>query len=298
MIFGMSKQLNIWDDDSIVYKYYNDLENFKEIIGNSNKRLCFIFCSSHGVYCPNTVEEFNKTILENDRYDWEKVCQYNNFLNKVSKVIFIRDLFKQYYVSGINSTINSIDRVVDLLKSLTTGYEVVIVGNSAGGYVSTIIGCKLSAKAIFSFAGFFSLKKELEWAPFLIKYEKFPEKNKYYELRTLIKENKVPIFYFWAKGCELDYSQKCESDGLNNIYSFSLNQNEHGNTVAWTNYTYLFTMDYERLKGLSKKYENKVINKWTFLLKTAGILLGVKEIFKRFKREIFIKISKLQKIND
>lgn len=60
-------------------------------------------------------------------------------------------------MNGANGKLNSLDKLIDYLKTATKGFEVTTVGVSSGGYVASIVAAKLGAKRCFDFSGQFSL---------------------------------------------------------------------------------------------------------------------------------------------
>lgn len=100
--------------------------------------LCFF--SGNGLYYPNTISSFCKTVVEQNRYEWWNVGHSEEIVKQAGKIIYVRDVYKQFYVKGINVEINCIDKLCELLKELTMGMRVVTCGNSAGGYIAVIVG--------------------------------------------------------------------------------------------------------------------------------------------------------------
>ena len=195
-------------DVSGVYQTYCQSKNYEAIKLNSQSNLCVIYFSSNGLYYPDTAAVFHRVIAVKDRYEWKK-----NIVQSARKVIFVRDVQKQWYVEGINSQVNSIEKLCALLKAESQGMDVVCVGNSAGGYAAVLVGCKLNAARIFSFSGQFSLLHQLEGEfarnknPTLIKYENVDGYKQNYLLIDLIKASKVPILYFYPAKCVKDRLQ-------------------------------------------------------------------------------------------
>lgn len=70
---------------------------------------------------------------------------------KAAKQIFVRDIYKNFCIEGINAEFNSHYKVAEKLKMLTQGYKVVTVGSSAGGFMAILFGCLLNAEAIYAF---------------------------------------------------------------------------------------------------------------------------------------------------
>ena len=44
-------------------------------------------------------------------------------IKRASKHIFVRDVFKTWYITGINSKINNVPLLAELLRKETEGYE-------------------------------------------------------------------------------------------------------------------------------------------------------------------------------
>ena len=55
-------------------------------------------------------------IVEKNFFEW-----YNLRIEKAYKHIFVRDVFKQWYLSGINQSIDSPERLIEFLKNETDG---------------------------------------------------------------------------------------------------------------------------------------------------------------------------------
>lgn len=69
--------------------------------------------------------------------------------------IFVRDLAQAYYQRGLPPDFDNINDVVNYFKDLIHSYEIenlVIVGNSMGGYAALLFGCLLQAKVVHAFA--------------------------------------------------------------------------------------------------------------------------------------------------
>ena len=78
--------------------YVND--NFKVMNGMAKNRKCLLFCSSNGIYFPNNVDTFRHKIICNDFYEWSRTASL--LVDYVERIIFIRDVRKSFYVTGIS----------------------------------------------------------------------------------------------------------------------------------------------------------------------------------------------------
>jgi len=178
---------------------YSELDNYK-IIENSkstSKHVIIAF-SGNGLYYPNEEHILQKKILEEDYYEWYNILK--DEISKYKKIIFVRDVRKTWYVDGINKKYNTIEKVFDLLKQVTSEYdEITCVGNSAGGYAAVLFGCLLNAKKIFTISGYIHVNNTIYedlLNPKLLQASKNPEKYKWFDISPLVAEYKGTIFIF------------------------------------------------------------------------------------------------------
>ncbi|MEY8257200.1 hypothetical protein AAK706_05665 [Erysipelotrichaceae bacterium 66-17] len=251
------------------------MDNYK-IINTGDSELCFIFCSSNNIYYPDTEEEIVKTIFEKDRYEWERISQ-----NIEGKKIFLRDILKAWYAHGINMEINSIDKIVLMLKRETSGYKIVTVGNSAGGYLALLLGAMLDAEYSIVFSPQNNLKKyDPYWkCPFLSK--EFAKKNSYLDLSEIIKNQSKCVFYFYSAFCQEDVIQANYIKKNNDFYVFPMNSKWHGKNIYNFNMKTLLTLSPEQLIELNRFYKSKkFINKISFSIHLDGIIFTLKKFLK------------------
>jgi len=123
-------------DSEIINEVYNK-NNFLIVYDEKciNKDTCAIYFSSNNIYYPNTEEVFRKRIIERDFYEW-----YHTRISKAYKHIFLRDIKKQWYITGINSQINSPELLLNFLKKEVKGFSTITVGSSAGGSAEVLYG--------------------------------------------------------------------------------------------------------------------------------------------------------------
>ena len=192
-------------DSEIVRSVYINQPNYKIEYNNSCKaNICAIYFSSNDIYYPNNEDIFQKRIVEKNFFEW-----YNTRIN-ARKHIFIRDIFKQWYLEGINAKLDSPEKIFEWLKGETEGYEVVTVGSSAGGYSAVLYGSLLKAQKVIAFNAQFSLKAIADESgekcnPLVYKY-KNNDRSKYFELKDKLSDS-VNYFYFLSVGCEKDMLQ-------------------------------------------------------------------------------------------
>ena len=144
-------------DSETVKKVYQDQDNYLiEYSEEVPKKYCIIYFSSNDIYYPNTENAFIEQLLGKNRFEW-----YKTRINYGHKHIFIRDIQKQWYLGGINSRIDTPEKLIAFLKNETKGYLVIAIGSSAGGFASIIYGQLLNAERIYSFNGQFEIRSIL-----------------------------------------------------------------------------------------------------------------------------------------
>ena len=139
---------------------YTHLDVYKRQIkyNDSKNGLAYIYCSSNALYEKDNIRSFENQIIKGDRYEWSNIraeCA-------PELEIFIRDIWLSWYVKGINSKINSYDKLINFIRDLTKGYTIRCVGASSGGFIGTILAVELNAEISYSFAGQFSLSHHFD----------------------------------------------------------------------------------------------------------------------------------------
>lgn len=167
-------------DDNMIQGYKSD--NYV-ILDNKacDNNLCYIFCSSNGLYTINDLDSYNK-MIKNKRFEYQNIAKGI----KAKKVIFLRDIWLSWYALGINYTLNNIDKILYFIEKETNGLEIIAVGTSSGGYLASIIGAKLkNVTIVFSNCGQYSLYNHNDHVlknPILSKGVNVPEIKKYYDI--------------------------------------------------------------------------------------------------------------------
>ena len=252
-----------------VYTHHN---NYEVLELNPNDRRCIIYFSSHDLYYPNQPHVFHRNIIEGNRFEWK-----NNVLRSAKRAIFVRDVTKQWYLDGINPRLNTIEKLASFLAEQTLGLEVICVGNSAGGYVATLIGSLLQASHVFNFSGQFSLHEMVQTAedralhPTVVKYENNPEYRKHYSIVGTLKAAATPVFYFFPAHAAWDSSQSQLVAGLQSVYPFRFDTEQHGSTCYYINYLDLFSKTREELCQLYSRYQNTEVSQFEFSVGTSGL---------------------------
>lgn len=226
---------------------------------------CIIYFSSAFIYYPNTKEAFYDQIIGKDKYEW-----YRTRINYGTKHIFIRDIKKKHYLCGINSSLDSIEKVIGFLKEETEGYRIITVGSSSGGFAAVLFGQVLNAERIYCFNSQFVLDSYYSW---MLKEIAEPAK-KYSDLRNFLK-TPSRIFYFHSNKSLADMRQfkYVENRGIN-ILSFDTSI--HGIPFFKKILPVVLNLNIHDLTNLS----NRRYNPFFFSIKIIGVigtLIGILE---------------------
>jgi len=269
-------------DSPLVNTVYANQDNYlieySDDHKKDNENYCAIYFSSNNIYYPNSEAEFTSAIVKKNRFEW-----YGMRIQKATKHIFLRDVYKQWYLKGVNSEINHPSSLLAFLKEATAGYKIVTVGSSSGGFASVFYGQQLHAETIYSFNGQFEvnslLKKSSEQVdPILFRNQNDPNLRKYYDIYNSIKEP-LKIFYFRSNKSDWDVEQYNHIKDLNlNVLSF--NTDHHGIPFAKTALPDVLNMSLEAIG----KFTNGNLNPILFSLRVAGFRQTSIAVFSAMKK--------------
>lgn len=247
-----------WKDNAQVRSAY-EMDNYLiSETGNATGR-AIIFFSSNGIYYPNDEETFVKYIAkENDGFEWFHLAQHRRIQKYFQKIIFVRDIYKQWYVTGINVKINTVDKVQEFLRKEVEGLSVFTCGGSAGGYAAVLFGTLLHAECIFANSAQFLLLSNKEYGPFVEAYADDPERSKYYDLVPLL-QGRSNVFYNYPVHCANDVFQYDHVKNIRGLSIMKIDSAIHGGTFDGICWPFLLTMENDALLMLYQKYEGKII---------------------------------------
>lgn len=259
---------------------FSSHENYKVINMNNKNRVCYVFFSSNGII--NDKKSLNDILL-NDYYEFSNVADAKKIKERAGKMIFVRDLSLNFFVDGINNSVNSIDSILELLNKETEGYDVISVGYSAGGYMAIITALYLkNVKRVFSFGGVFNvyswrgshLETRFELNKTLVLNKNNLAKEKYYNLLATIKNTKISrceFYCFYAKNSVSDIEVLNEAKLAKLPSCFHLvvlDSKKHGGQLSYYDYVGLLS---KKLK-FRLVFKNKVYNKNSFSIKAQGLI--------------------------
>src|ERR1700733_6386224 len=270
-------------DSSLVINGYNNPNFLIEYDEQSPDDRCAIYFSSHNIYYPNTEKDFVDNLVKKDKYEW-----YRTRIPGARKHIFLRDIKKQWYLTGINKEIATPLELENFLASETKGYRVITVGSSAGGYAAVVYGQLLNAERIYSFNGQYELASLLNRSteminPILFRNSGNSTLRKYYDAREFITDP-GKIFYFYSNKSKWDISQyeHIEDAGIN-ILSF--NTNIHGMPFLKCNIPPLLAMKEDELR----RHVGRKINPLLFSLGIVGFSRTFSGLYSQVRLKIMEK---------
>lgn len=280
-------ELEFWEvDPEAIEQIYTTRDNYQvEEVGNGN--ICYIFFSSHSLYYPNTIEEFDKEVVKKDKFEWKKMAHSKQVLARAGRIIYLRDIYKVLYAKGINSTADDVDKTAQLLRELTKGYEgnVVVVGSCGGGYAALLFGSLINAKQIFCFSG----PADISQAPTVKKY--FDKKvegglasYKYANICDVLRQSQSQMYYFYPAYGEVDLTWVERMMDVDTVKKFAFNQHNHAATMMHENMRYIICKDSDYMARLHQRYAGTIINFITFFFKTTPVTTWIPSGFREFSQ--------------
>lgn len=237
---------------------------------------------------------FEKTILQNDRYEWtrRRACLDNAEV----KDIFVRDIYKQWYIKGINDRVSDVDKLIEFLRdSVNECEEVITVGNSAGGYMAALIGCKLNADRVFCFSGQFDLSDRIASYPMLLNSLRNQSVAKYFDLTELIRHSDVPIYYFYPALVDQDIWQASRVSDCKNVKAFAFKQKIHGQSMYTQDLPYILSYGNTKLDTLCKQYSGRIITPFTWSLKVSGFFNAIKGSGTLILKRVYVAFRRIMR---
>jgi len=268
-----TEDLDLWghDNELVESMYQRDGVLVKDY-GNSD--ICYIFFASNDLFYPNTKEVFMKRIVEQNRFEWTRMAASKNITGVSGRHIFVRDIYKMWYVTGCDAKHSDMDSMLEYLRELSRGYRVVTIGSSAGGFMAMLAAVELGAICCFDFSGQMSQKHVMQdfykW-----KLGNDIEDSPYYDLVKLLDKSDCKFYYFYPEYNEKDKAIYMEISDKDNVYGFSFGQKNHAATMMTSNIRYIVHRDMEYMDKLYKRYTGKVINIAEFFFRTVPLHMWI-----------------------
>ena len=275
-------------DNPLLEEWYRRENILVRDIGNGDK--CYIFFSSNDIYYPNTVEAFMDRIVSAGRYEWVNISSSVNITKQAGRFIFVRDLYKQWYITGASEFLNSHDSLIEYLRGLSEGYRVITVGSSAGGYMAALVGALLDAEACFDFSGQVVLKDLKE--DFCVRMTgRKPQDLKYYDIRPVMKNSRCVFYYFYPAYNPEDVEVYNSIRHFDNVFGFGFAQKEHAATMIAGNMRFIVCRNKQYMARLYSRYKERVIGVIPFFFHTAPVSMwipiGIREVRAYIKRHFY-----------
>lgn len=271
----------VFQTDSEIIRDAFEKDNYLIVYNEQceDRTLCAIYFSSNDIYFPNSEEVFRKRIVEKDFYEL-----YNTRVSSAYKHIFVRDIKKQWYISGINSRIHSPELLLAFLKAETEGFSVITVGSSAGGYAAVLYGSWLSAIRVFSFNAQFEVNSlfnvtNAQINPLLFRNRGLPL-SKYFDLRDFIND-KVDIYYFVSSGSEWDYQQYIHVSNMPSVKPIFFKTAHHGIPFVKSALPFVINLDTDALD----KFVGKKFNPIGFSIRIVGFVETFASIYRQLMQK-------------
>ena len=231
--------------------------------------LCVLYFSSNEIYYPNTIQAFDYSIIQRDKYEWKR-----NKFPKAKKHIFIRDIRKQWYRGGINATLDSPMKLLDFLKNETAGYRVITIGSSAGGYAALLFGNLLECERIYAFNAQLNLNTTMRNSnaitnPILFEKANDDTWKNYFDLSNYLSPT-TDNYYFQSCQSQMDILefQGISLNAQNNFKIIRFKTSNHGFPFLRINLSNILTFTPKELS----QYINKTVHPILFSIRLIGIL--------------------------
>jgi hypothetical protein len=261
------------DSDTVKSHYTSNKNYIIEHDEANEKEYCIIYFSSNDLYFPNSVDAFTESIIKKNRYEW-----YKNRINKGHKHIFIRDIKKQWYLSGINGEIDSPPKLLNFLRRETIGYKIITIGSSAGGFMAVLAGQMLGAETTLSFNGQFEIASLLKTSSISIDPLVFRNQNSeslypFYDVNNFIARPES-IFYFYSNKSKWDCEQYEHSiKHKMNVIAFSTSN--HGIPFLKSNLPLIINLENSELLAIS----GNTYHPLKFSMRMVGLVSTIKGIY-------------------
>lgn len=263
-------------DSEIVNKVYQKQNNYLiEFDEKGDKEWCAVYFCSNDIYYPNNEEIFRKRIIEKNFFEW-----YHSRITRASKHIFIRDIFKQWYLAGINININTPEKLIEFLKKETEGYKVVTIGSSAGGYAAILYGSFINTQYTLAFNPQFEIQSLLKRStevinPLLFRIK--DQRTQYFDITKFISKE-AKIFYFYSNASSWDVEQNNHiNQNVPNLYTIAFRTKHHGIPFLKVALPKVLNLKIKQLETLSKKNHSPIV----FTIQMVGIRKTLSGLFKQ-----------------
>lgn len=279
--------------DKLQKKAYNERLNYRIEYTAEGHDCVAVYFTSNALFSPHSADAFRFLVMERDRYEWRR-----NMVSRAQKHIFLRDIYKQWYASGINAEINSVDRLTEWLREQTNGYKSLIFsGSSGGGYAAALFGARLHADLVLDFNGQWDICDSIERdgkiiSPILKRMQ--VEGHKGIRYFSLVKDefDYSRTVYFVSIKSPGDAKQLGFVNGFKRIHVIRFWNSHHGIPFLKNALPKVMNMSLDELVAFESNVQNPVL----FSIRLAGLRtslrVGWKIVGQKFSRK-FLRCSNM-----
>lgn len=265
------------DSEAVNSVYTHDPNYLIEYDPQAPPDTCALYFSSHNIYYPNEEVVFTRDVVARNRFEW-----YGTRLPNIHKHVFLRDIKKQWYLTGINATVDSPGALEDFLRRETKGFRVTAIGSSAGGYAAVVYGQLLRAGRIYSFNGQFEfhslLRKSSEAVdPLVFRNTGNKVLEPYYDARNFLTDPDK-VYYFHSRKSQWDKEQ-LEHIADCGIHVIPFNVKNHGIPFLKNNLPAVLEMSETQLKALTGRNHAPLL----FSIRSIGLLPTLSGIYHQLR---------------
>lgn len=212
---------------------------------------CAIYFTSHALYFPNTLKNFSYSIVEKDYFEWKKYL-----VPDTSRHILLRDPYKQFFINGIDSQFDTLEKLIAEISRLTKDYDTTAIGVSAGGYAAMLFTAILNFSRAISINGQYSLnevistERERAKNPIIVE-KKNADESRYYEIADLIKTSPASYYSIMSRDSAEDKKQHTYISGSSKVKVIALNTDYHGIPCFSENIPGLLNATNQKLNALT-----------------------------------------------
>jgi hypothetical protein len=223
--------------------------------------------------------------------------------NAAGTFILVRDIRMNDWLTGINQSDNTPEKLAQRLQKLTEGKEhIIFCGSSMGGFAALLFGTMLQVERIFVFSPIVSLDsfnrfciaegaptRDTDHHAALIGN---PDMAAYISPLPQIANFSGSIYWFYPNKSVYDVSQYELAKDIPHVRFFSVNRQQHGSTVFIESMIYLLSESENKLLALYRKHQGKNIEPFKFLLRTHGLLGALVILVRRLVRLLRKKLHR------
>lgn len=246
--------------EQLLYKYYEE-DNYEIVDFDTNHhekdKLCYIFFSSNGLYRDRNDVDIIKKMHDSNRYEWKFISSNKSILKKATRIIYFRDIYKAFYIHGINKRICSIDKMRELLTKETMGMKVVLAGSSAGAYMALLMGNMLpNTYKVLSLGGVVDLD---DWKDFSEYLSKNIYLSDYYNIKDHLYGHYWIVNFFGEKNLSDTHNANLINNYANNLklINIGFDADSHAPRPTGDDLIQLLVCDDKHLEHLQKKMNGK-----------------------------------------